>query len=148
MSSKRNGVREKYLAELSEQNKLLYDTADKLVFNFKFFQSGSGYGQSFEEWERETILADLNNKLKIFSDKTKHDLLQDGRLEVYKQYPKGSQFKKPNALKSPLVNWARLRITGRRRLIGFFMEKAANKSENIFYVVFLDKEHRFAPNNL
>ena len=146
MSSRHNSVREKYLAELSEQNKLLHDTANKLVFNFKFFQSGSDYGQSFEEWEREAILADLNNKLKIFSDKTKHDLLQDGTLEIYKQYPRGSQFKKPNALKSPLISWARLRITGRRRLIGFFMENS--ESKNIFHVVFLDKKHEFAPSSL
>ena len=118
------------------------------MFNFKFFRSGEKYGEKFEEWEQEAILADLNNKLKNFSGKTKEVLLMDGTLEIYKHYPLGSRFEQPKALKSLSINWARLRITGRRRLIGFFMQEyMSEKFRNIFYIVFLDKEHKFAPNN-
>lgn len=147
MSKKSNIRREEYIRRLSENN-LVRENANNLLFNFKFFRSGEKYGEKFEEWEQEAILADLNNKLKNFSGKTKEDLLMNGTLEIYKHYPLGSRFEQPKALKSLSINWARLRITGRRRLIGFFMQEyMSEKFRNIFYIVFLDKEHKFAPNN-
>lgn len=52
-----------------------------LSFNYKYFLFGEDYGESFQEWEKEKILADLNEKLKVFSAKTAVELEQDGTLE-------------------------------------------------------------------
>ena len=149
MSSKRNPTKEKYLQGLVELNQFAQSLADKITFNFKFFQFGDNGGQSFEDWQREEILADLNNKLKDFSGKTILELQQDRTLEIYTEYPKGSKFSIPAMLASAKIKWARLRITGRRRVIGFFLilDKAviAGADKNTFYVVFLDKKHEFAP---
>mgnify|MGYP007069848500 CR=1 FL=1 len=149
MSSRRNPTKEKYLQGLVELNNFAQSVADKITFNFKFFQFGDNGGQSFEDWQREEILADLNNKLKDFSGKTILELQQDRTLEIYPEYPKGSKFSPPSMLSSAKIKWARLRITGRRRLIGFFLmpDKSVitGAYKNTFYIVFLDKNHDFAP---
>ena len=142
--SKKNNLKQSYIEAVSHQSDFIYETTYNIAFNFKFFQSGKDSGQSFEEWEREKILADLNNKLRDFSGKTKEDMLRDMTLEIYNQYPLGSEFREPPALKSANIKWARFRITGRRRLIGFFLN---NDKSNTFYVVFLDKNHMFAPSS-
>ncbi len=149
MCARRNDTKKKYIRAISERNEILNRTSESIAFNFKFFQCGDSGGQSFEDWQREQILADLNNKLKDFSGRTILELKQDSILEVYTEYPKGSMFSQPAILSSLAIDWGRLRITGRRRLIGFFYKKEAlsgNKAcKNVFYVVFLDKNHEFAP---
>ena len=127
MSKKNNPTKEKYIQQISERGNLLDSVRDKLLFNFKYFQYGEESGESFEEWEREEILADLNNKLKEFSEKTRQELQIDGTLEIYGDCPKGSEFKKPKALDISEIEWSRLRITGIRRLAGFFLKCLKNE---------------------
>lgn len=144
MSPKTNKAKSNYLSSLAGKINILKDSTQNIVFNFKFFCFGENGGQSFEEWEREKILADLNNKLKNFSGKTIDELQSDGTLEIYDSYPKGSKFVCPSALTITNAVWCRLRLTGRRRLIGFLSPDEPKKT---FYVVFLDKNHEFAPAN-
>ncbi|MBP5469107.1 MAG: hypothetical protein J6Z11_07675, partial [Candidatus Riflebacteria bacterium] len=94
----------------------------------------------------EKILADLNNKLKHFSGKTCKELLLDRTLEYYPHFPDDSNFIIPQNLVGTAIKWARFRITGIRRLIGVFLNNQKDeKNKNVFYIVFLDKDHRFAP---
>ena len=149
MKTRKNLTKQAYLQNLTERNSFAQSLNNKIAFNFKFFQFSDKGGQSFEEWEREQILADLNNKLKDYSGKTILELQKDKTLEIYTEYPKGSKFTQPDFLASVNIKWGRLRITGRRRLIGFFTraEMLGTIEKNIFYVVFLDKNHDFAPSN-
>lgn len=146
MSKKPNKTKTEYLKHLADKANILKDSAKNIVFNFKFFCYGRTGGQSFEEWEREQILADLNNKLKNFSGLTVEELRKDGTLELYDGYPKGSVFSCPPILSGVAVVWSRLRLTGRRRLIGFFSHQE-EQQPCTFYVVFLDKNHEFAPSS-
>ena len=146
MSQRANKRKAEYLASLSDKTGTLKESAKNIVFNFKFFCFGKTGGQSFSEWEREKILSDLNNKLKDFSCKTVEELRTDGTLELYDDYPKGSIFKCPAILTDMDIIWSRLRLTGRRRLIGFFSQQETQQRK-IFYVVFLDKNHEFAPSS-
>ena len=73
-------------------------------------------------------------------------------MEQYDSYPKGSRFVKPQRLSFWGIKWARLRLSGARRLIGFFLDYSKINDleekkimKNTFYVVFLDKNHEFAP---
>ena len=144
MSPKLNKTKAGYIESLSDKAALLKDSAKNIVFNFKFFYCSKSSGQSFEEWEKDKILADLNNKLKTFSGKTVDELKADGTLEIYSSYPKGSRFSCPAVLSGTNAVWCRLRLTGRRRLIGF-LSPDEQKQRRTFYVVFLDKNHEFAP---
>ena len=52
----------------------------------------------------------------------------------------------PQNLVGTAIKWARFRITGARRLIGVFLNNQKDeKNKNVFYIVFLDKDHKFAP---
>ena len=144
MSRKPNKTKAEYIDSLRDKVDILNASAKNIVFNFKFFVASKSSGQSFEDWQRDEILADLNNKLKIFSGKTVRELQQDGTLEVYGGYPSDSRFTCPPSLTGIDVEWCRLRITGRRRLIGFFSTAEGQKT---FYMVFLDKNHEFAPSS-
>lgn len=152
--SKTNKTKAEYLRSIENKNEFVKKLSNNIAFNLKYFQSGTGAGQSFEEWEHDKLLADLNNKLKGFSEKKKQELLMDGTLEIYRSYPKDSRFNKPIALKDAEITWARLRLTGARRLIGFFVSQNmlnesnpedAHALKDVFYIVFLDKNHDFAP---
>ena len=146
MSQKLNKTKARYIESLSDKATLLKDCTKNIVFNFKFFYSSKSSGQTFEEWEKDKILADLNNKLKNFSSKTVDELKADGTLEIYGSYPKGSRFACPAVLSGTEAVWCRLRLTGRRRLIGFFSPDEVKQGKT-FYVVFLDKNHDFAPSS-
>ena len=100
MKSRRNAKKQAYLQDVAERNSFMEILSSRIAFNFKFFQFGDKGGQSFEEWERERILADLNNKLKDYSSKTVLELLQDKTLEIYSEYPIGSKFTEPETLRS------------------------------------------------
>lgn len=61
---------------------------------------------------------------------------KDRSLVIYKDFPENSMFSIPKSI--PLdgtIEWARLRMTGRRRFAGFFPKSDA----------FHDQEHLFYP---
>ena len=146
MSRRINMKKKERLCELETNFNLFETRTSHISFNYQFLSSGSDYGQSFEEWDRERIILDLNEKLKSFSGKSKTELMSDGVLCIYGEYPSNSGFKYPASLpkEKGKIHWARLTITGKRRVIGFFSPGAERESD-VFYVVFLDKDHKFYP---
>lgn len=122
----------------------LLETESLIRFNFKYYCHGDGSGQSFDDWQKDKILADLNEKLHHFSSSTITELRNNGSLSVYEIFPEDSVFNEPAAFRDLKVQWVKLRVTGRRRLIGVMMPDMPG-SEDVFYVVFLDKEHQFYP---
>lgn len=147
MSNKRGN------AKKEDRIRLLTDCYDSfetknthIVFNYQFLTSGTDYGQSFLDWERDQIILDLNQKLQVFSCKTKKELLLDKTLVIYGSFPTSSHLKYPISLPhdSRRLIWARLRLTGKRRLVGFF-SPGSDRESDVFYVVFLDKNHDFFP---
>ena len=144
-NSKKNDFIKNHGTEDKVKNALGIIGANKLIkFNFKFFLCGKDYGQSFNEWQEKGILNDLNNKFHDFSSFSIDELKKSKRLTVYPNYPATSLFKKPTCFNGFNVQWARLRITGRRRLIGVFFSDDESVS-NVFFVVFLDENHQFYP---
>lgn len=147
MSEKYKNSRKKAgLNRIIRQSQALDKSKEHITFNFEYFTYSEKGGQSFEEWQADKILADLNNKLKDFSGSTCQELMNDNRLELFDSYPQDSRFEKPKCfIGKPMAKWARLRLTGRQRLIGVFLNDMDNEEKrNVFYVVFLDKNHDFA----
>ena len=70
---------------------------------------------------------------------------KDRSFVIYKDFPENSMFSIPKSI--PLdgtIEWARLRMTGRRRVVGFF-SKGNDRESDVFYIMFLDQEHLFYP---
>lgn len=127
-------------------------------FNFHYFHYQENISQTFEEWDKQK-LEKLLNKLKNYSEKSLDDWSKTpigGKnfhvLEIYDNFPVNTDFNKPTHIPAE-VKWARFRLEGKVRLIGFVIPniyEGKNHSEtdlsfdtNTFYIVYLDKNHRF-----
>lgn len=68
-------------------------------------------------------------------------------LSVYGDFPVNTDFKYPLHVPKEGLQWARFRLAQKVRIIGFFVTeetaKAYSLSTDTFYLVFLDREHRF-----
>lgn len=112
----------------------------KLSLNFKDFdKSQCPPGQSLEEWESQHLLSVLMNKFVDVCQYNRVEAMQHKLLKVYGEFPKNSEFKKPNYIEGD-VAWGTIqRIGGQKpRLAGYIIE-------SVFYPVFLDREHKFFP---
>ncbi len=104
-----------------------------IVFSLKDFDRTQG--QSFKDWESEKILSNLMNRLREISSFSVTEAQQNGILKIYGDFPKYSDFKQPKHI--PIgVNWAVIKIQGKERIAGYIVD-------NVFYIVFLDKDHKF-----
>lgn len=121
-----------------------------LSFNFKYLDVTQG--QKFLDFTQEQLVKFLD-KLKEYSkeNRTYWESARIGNksgkvLVVYDSFPKDSDFIHPKHVPSD-VKWARFRLEGDFRLIGFMIDKSDVEkyclNENIFYVVFLDEFHKF-----
>jgi len=106
-----------------------------IVLSFRDFDRNQG--QSFEDWEDKGLLALAVSKLQSICVLTKNEALHQ---QFIKQYPKGefppnSDFYHPKHIPNDIA-WCSMHIQGKECVIGYF-------DDNIFYIVFLDKDHRF-----
>lgn len=111
-----------------------------LTFSFKYFQDQDGTGQSLKTWlETEVLLVQgLVNKLVYLSDNTLTASQQNKILTLYRQFPARNQTDFTCLAGFENENWGTIRkLNGQKgRAAGFLRD-------NVFYVVFLDKDHRF-----
>ncbi len=136
------------------------DIAIRSKFNFSYFDNSQDAGQDFNDWTKEQLVK-LMNKLKEFSReplehwknaKSGSGKHKNGILEEYVSFPRKSDFEFPKHVPHQVL-WARFRLEQSVRLIGFlipedYIGKTVSKynvefDRNTFYVVFLDKDHRF-----
>lgn len=109
----------------------------KLVFNFKDFDDSQSVSQSFEAWQKAGKLADLMVKLQHLSQWSLTEAIAEKQVAVYGAFPAGSGFRPPKHI-APDVRWAVIKgVKGQKgRVAGYVIG-------NVFYVVFLDQNHRF-----
>jgi len=145
LPKKRNNPRKiSKLESFKKQASILELSQNFLNFNFGYFIDNDT-GQSFLHWQQNETLAPFMEKLKNFSQKTKKELKQDKTLEIYHNFPPHNKtdFNLPKSLPENGIDWARLRITGKSRIIGFFITEGTTEQKNIFYLVYLDENHLF-----
>lgn len=106
-----------------------------IVFSFKDFDRNQG--QSFKEWEEEELLAKACEKLSGLNQLTLSQALQEQIIKIYTKvdFPPNSEFTHPAHVPNG-VKWASMHVQGKECIIGYF-------EENIFQIVFLDKNHEF-----
>ncbi|WP_273087209.1 hypothetical protein [Capnocytophaga gingivalis] len=114
------------------------DKNKKRRISFSIQYLDNTQGQSLKEWEAEGLLADLMLKTQQISQHTVEESL---RLEYIKQYtkvafPPTSKFKEPKHITPD--NWAVIHIKpNSKEVVAGFLEN------DVFYIVFLDKNHEF-----
>lgn len=109
-----------------------------LLFSFKDYDSTQcPPGQNFEDWENDELLSSLMVKLVDLSQKNRMEATQQEIITVYGKFPNSSEFKIPRHIQGD-VDWAVIKNVGgqKHRVAGYI-------KDNVFYVVFLDKNHKF-----
>ena len=153
MKKRKNPLKENFLSKFPDI--LIKDRInnfnENIVFSFQYFDHSQPAGQNFSDWTKEQ-LEKLLNKLKHYSSDTMAHWRQEriggglSVLEVYGNFPVRSDFIHPRHV--PLdIEWARFRLEYDMRLIGFILPNRVtaenNLAKNVFYIVFLDQNHRF-----
>lgn len=140
------------------------ETAALLKFNFKFLdvnQKNVGFCD-FDDLKAGELQM-LFEKIKAFSTKSRCDWEKTPTgcsghplLVVYGNIPKNSKAVHPKHVPCD-IEWARFRLEGSFRLVGFFIPDSLDKASyrangrdylfdrNTFYVVFIDPKHNFYP---
>lgn len=153
-----NPTKKKFLTELPDTAFENKGIPHRCKFNFSFFDHTQDAGQNFNEWDHNSLVK-LLEKLKHYSNENlehwRHARCGAGGLTIYENYknfPTKSEFIHPKHVPHN-VEWARFRLEQKVRLIGFVLPKdceniidtACNLTydPNTFFVVFLDRDHRF-----
>lgn len=158
MAKKGNNKRDSFLSKIPKISLNTDDNnlAQRCKFNLSYFVNSDEAGQDFKDWTQEELVK-LLNKLKDYSNfSLQHWKKQNaGRYSVlvnYGAFPQNTDFNKPKHI--PIeAEWSRFHLENRTRLIGFVIPESfhnevqdSNKfkfDKNTFYIVFLDKKHKF-----
>lgn len=100
---------------------------------FSFLHLSKDQGASFDDWNNEGVLLKALDRMKEYSNKRIFD--KDGAYTIYGDFPPNSGFTHPKNVPTD-ANWARIHINGKYVIAGHVIN-------NIFYVVFLDSNHKF-----
>jgi hypothetical protein len=107
----------------------------EILFSFRDFDHTQG--QTFHDWQKSELLHILLERIREFCKFSRIEAEKNKSLKVYGDFPQDSDFKYPAHIAED-AEWASLHIRGKERIAGHVID-------NIFYVVFLDKEHHFWP---
>lgn len=115
-------------------------TKPKIVFSFEHFLDHDDVGQSLATWvdNNPKLLQGLFEKLQHLSSKNTATLSQDDVFTLYGDFPSNNNtdFKCPPNFNDK--SWGVIRnIGGQKARVAGFLEN------NVFYLVFLDAEHKF-----
>jgi hypothetical protein len=108
-----------------------------MAFSFRDFDPTQG--QTFGRWGGLNLLEPMLEKLREYSKLTIPEAMQSN-FTIYDQFPPKSKFRHPRHIEQD-AHWASLHIKGKECIAGHLLD-------NIFYVVFLDKDHEFWPSKL
>ncbi len=161
MSKFRNKRKSKFLSSLlvlPSLEDLNDDLTTRCKFNFSYFDPSQGAGQKFSDWTHKQLY-ELLGKIKSYTTKPL-DYWRNQRagnsglkvLAIYGSFPSKSDFAHPKHVPHQ-AQWARFRLGSKLRLIGFTIPTELHKTthnktgelydKNTFYVVFLDRDHKF-----
>jgi hypothetical protein len=127
-------------AYLREQGKRQAREAKQRKITFSFIHHIKAEGQTMAEWEECGLLAQLIERTKYAGQFTAVEVRQNQCIKEYTKvdFPPDSGFRKPTHVGE--VTWAVMHITNTsKEVVAGFIE------EDIFHIVFLDKEHQFWP---
>jgi hypothetical protein len=126
--------------ENNREERKVKEELPKILFSFKDFDKNQiPPGQSYEDWQEEQLLAYMLEKFGHICELNRFEAIQNKYIKVYGDFPSNSDFEYPKGFSDDLQWAVIMNIKGQKGRV------AGHIIDNIFYVVFLDKEHRFYP---
>jgi hypothetical protein len=130
-------------AYLREQGKREARGVKQRKITFNLSSHISNQGQTIDDWNDSGLLVLLYNRLKFIGQYTTLEVRQKQYIKEYTKvdFPPNSEFKQPTHIID--VTWAVMHVTQNSKevVVGFI-------EDDVFYIVFLDKEHKFWPSTL
>ncbi|MGO8836690.1 MAG: hypothetical protein ACLQAH_11965 [Limisphaerales bacterium] len=114
------------------------DPTATLAFSLRHFDSRQG--QRFEEWEERKLLSQMLEVFRGYCLRTPVAQCFNPHFKPYKEFPAKSDFRHP-AHVPPDATWYSMHLAGLPCVVGHMIN-------HVFYVVFLDMNHRFFPVDL
>lgn len=110
---------------------------DHFKVSFKHLDTSQKYGSSFLDWQKSGLLAKMLEVLQGYCCSPLHAQLDGDKFTQYKNFPpkEKTNFKYPAHVPED-ADWARIHINGIAVIAGHIVK-------DTFYVVFLDKTHKF-----
>jgi hypothetical protein len=123
------------------------EDSPKVLLSFEFLDITQG--QSLKQWSNDNdLLLKLTemyaalNKLTLRQALIEKYIIEydidDNKKFASNNMPLDSAWKYPKILPNKRVKWCKIRLGSTRRIIGYL-------ESNVFYAVFLDKDHEFYP---
>ena len=107
---------------------------------FSWIKLDINQGQSIEEWEKEGLLAELCQMMRQIGQYNSTQVYANQMIKQYTKvgFPLDSEFEEPKHVFP--TYWAVIHIKPKSKevVVGYVQDE-------IFYIVFLDKEHKFWP---
>jgi hypothetical protein len=141
--SKRDDRARKDPAYLREQGKREIQEKKRRKISFSVTMHIPDQGQTFEEWEEAGLAAPLFERMKFVGQFSVQEALQNQYIKQYTKvdFPPESGFLQPRHITG--VTWAVMHVANHsKEVVAGYIE------DNIFFVVFLDREHQFWPSAL
>ena len=125
------------LIKVKSKNQL----STEAFFLISFRHLDKNQGDNLRSWEKYNILAHSIEVLAGYCNNTLTSQANNKKFTIYGDFPPSDKtdFTFPKHIPED-ADWARIHITGKQCLVGHIVQ-------NIFYVVFLDKEHKFWKSN-
>ena len=121
---------------LSDKKTNLTENSGNLNFSFEDFCSKQIYASSFLDWQNCGL---LSKAMEILLGYSKSPVIYDnaGKFTLYNDFPNSNEtlFEFPEHI-TPDASWVRIHVNGPAVIVGHIVA-------NTFYVVFLDKTHKF-----
>jgi hypothetical protein len=119
---------------LSRKQTVADEKNECMLLSFKHLDQNQG--QNFDEWQINMILADAMGTLRNYANGTIESQVND-KFKSYYGFPPSdkTEFTHPRHVPEDAI-WASMHVTGKQCLIGHIVR-------NVFYLVFLDRDHRF-----
>lgn len=154
----KNPRKESFLERFRETTLSNGDIRQRCRFNLSYFDGTQEFGASFEELSAEELRS-LFEKLRAYSVSNlnywRNERCGGNRglrvLTDYDSFPAHSKFQHPKFVPAD-ARWGRFRMENLSRLVGFTVpanllgnpgKDGIEFDMNTFYVVFIDREHKF-----
>lgn len=120
-----------------EQKKTQSKKIENFKVSFQFVDSSQKFGSSFKDWQKEGLLALTLEVFQGYCQRPLWEQVRTDKFTVYNDFPPcdKTMFEKPKHVPEDAC-WARIHINGSAVVAGHIVD-------DTFYVVFLDKTHKF-----
>lgn len=113
------------------------DKKGNFKVSFQYFDPSQKFASSFKDWQKDGLLSKAMETLAGYCKRPLVDQIDGSKFTVYGDFPDNdnTRFERPAHVPED-ARWARIHINGPAVLAGHVVN-------DTFYVVFLDKTHKF-----